>query len=96
MFGDWHGSRSCAFFGAKCTDVSRDEVGGDDKEHHGAEGVSSLPEGEEAVMGRGVLTDGYSAGTVGKHGDEQRIGQYVKKQRKAYQQLHRDNQLALF
>ena len=47
-------------------------------------------------MGWEFWTDGYFASTVGKHGDEQMIGQYVKKQGKAYQQLHRDNQLALF
>jgi len=41
-------------------------------------------------------SDGYFASTVGKHGDEEMIGRYVKNQGKAYQKLHLDHQLALF
>ena len=54
------------------------------------------PKVKKQLWGGEFWTDGYFASTVGKHGDEQMIGQYVKKQGKAYQQLHRDNQLALF
>jgi putative transposase len=54
------------------------------------------PKVKKQLWGGEFWTDGYFAGTVGKHGDEQMIGQYVKKQGQAYQQLHRDNQLALF
>ena len=54
------------------------------------------PKMKKQLWGGEFWTDGYFASTVGKHGDEQMIGQYVKKQGKAYQQLHRDNQLALF
>ena len=53
------------------------------------------PKVKKQLWGGEFWTDGYFASTVGKHGDEQMIGQYVKKQGKAYQQLHRDNQLAL-
>ena len=54
------------------------------------------PKVKKQLWGGEFWTDGYFASTVGKHGDEQMIGQYVKKQGKKYQQLHRDNQLALF
>ncbi|MDO8597958.1 MAG: IS200/IS605 family transposase [Sulfuricaulis sp.] len=54
------------------------------------------PKVKKQLWGGELWTHGYCAGTVGKHGDEQMIGQYEKKQGKAYQQLHRDNQLALF
>jgi len=53
------------------------------------------PKVKKQLWGGEFWTDGYFASTVGKHGDEQMIGQYVKKQGKAYQQLHRDNQLGL-
>ncbi len=59
------------------------------------------------VFGRGPLvkkqlwggefwTDGYFAGTVGKHGNEKMIGTYVKEQGHVYTKLHGDYQLALF
>ena len=54
------------------------------------------PKVKKQLWGGEFWTDGYFASTVGKHGDEQMIVQYVKKQGKAYQRLHRDNQLALF
>ena len=54
------------------------------------------PKMKKQLWGGEIWTDGYFASTVGKHGDEQMIGQYVKKQGKAYQQLRRDNQLVLF
>ena len=54
------------------------------------------PKVKKQLWGGELWTDGYFASTVGKHGDEQMIGQYVKKQGKASQRLHRDNQLALF
>ena len=41
-------------------------------------------------------TDGYFVSTVGKHGDETMIGNYVKNQGKEYTKLHSDHQLALF
>ena len=54
------------------------------------------PKVKKQLWGGEFWTDGYFASTVGKHGDEQTIGQYVKKQGKGYKQLHRSNQLALF
>ena len=54
------------------------------------------PQVKKQLWGGEFWTDGYFASTVGKHGDEQTIGQYVKKQGKTYQQLHRDTQLTLF
>ncbi len=41
-------------------------------------------------------SDGYFASTVGKHGDETMIGNYVKGKGGKYQKLHSDYQLALF
>ena len=54
------------------------------------------PEVKKKLWGGEFWTDGYFASTVGKHGDEQMIGQYVKKQGKSYRMLHQDHQLALF
>ena len=36
------------------------------------------------------------AGTVGRHGNERMIGDYVKRQGSGYRKLHKDRQLALF
>jgi putative transposase len=41
-------------------------------------------------------TDGYFAGSVGKHGNEDTIGKYVKSQGMEYRKLHEDHQLSLF
>ena len=41
------------------------------------------PEVKKKLWGGEFWTDGYFASTVGKHGDEQMIGQYVKKQGKS-------------
>lgn len=41
-------------------------------------------------------TNGYFASTVGKHGSENMIGAYVKKQGQTYQKIHGDRQLELF
>ena len=43
-----------------------------------------------------LWTDGYFAGTVGKHGNETVIGTYVRGQGQEHEQLHVDHQLALF
>ena len=47
-------------------------------------------------MGGEFWTDGYFVSTVGKHGDENMIANYVKKQGQEYQKLHESRQLALF
>lgn len=54
------------------------------------------PQVKKALWGGEFWTDGYFASTVGKHGDEQIIGQYAKNQGNEYQKLHSDHQLALF
>ncbi len=53
------------------------------------------PEVKQQLWGGEFWTDGYFASTVGKHGSEDMISQYVKKQGKAYSKLHEDRQLAL-
>ena len=54
------------------------------------------PKVKKQLWGGEFWTDGYYASTVGKHGNEEMISQYVKKQGKAYRKLHEDRQLALF
>ena len=54
------------------------------------------PQVKTQLWGGEFWTDGYFASTVGKHGNEQMIGSYVKKQGSTYQKLHEDYQLALF
>jgi putative transposase len=54
------------------------------------------PEVRRTLWGGEFWSDGYYAGTVGKHGDEAMIGKYVKGQGGEYQKLHSDHQLALF
>lgn len=48
------------------------------------------------LVGGEFWTDGYFASTVGKHGNESTIGNYVKNHGKTYQTIHVDHQLALF
>lgn len=54
------------------------------------------PQVKRQLWGGELWTDGYFAGTVGKHGNETVIGTYVRGQGQEYQQLHVDRQLALF
>ena len=54
------------------------------------------PQVKKQLWGGEFWTDGYFASTVGKHGDENMIGNYVKSQGRTYQKLHEDRQLALF
>ena len=51
---------------------------------------------KKQLWGGEFWTDGYFASSVGKHGDETKIGNYVKNQGKDYQMLHEDRQLSLF
>ncbi|MCP3895078.1 MAG: IS200/IS605 family transposase [Bacteroides sp.] len=51
---------------------------------------------KKMLWGGEFWSDGYFASTVGKHGDETMIGNYVKGQGGTYQKLHSDYQLALF
>ena len=54
------------------------------------------PQVKKQLWGGELWTDGYFASTVGKHGNEDMIGKYVKNQGMEYQKLHEDNQLVLF
>ena len=54
------------------------------------------PQVKKKLWGGEFWTDGYFASTVGKHADEQTIGNYVKGQGQEYQQLHSDHQPGLF
>jgi REP element-mobilizing transposase RayT len=54
------------------------------------------PQVKKQLWGGELWTDGYLASTVGKHGNEEMIGRYVKSQGDTYHALHVDHQLALF
>ena len=54
------------------------------------------PDVKEQLWGGELWSDGYFASTVGRHGDENMIGKYVKEQGKEYNKLHEDRQLELF
>ena len=54
------------------------------------------PQVKRQLWGGELWTDGYYASTVGKHGNENMIGNYVKQQGCMYQQLYENQQLALF
>ena len=54
------------------------------------------PEVKKKLWGGEFWTDGYFTSTVGKHGNENMIGKYVKNQGKEYKKLHEDHQLAFF
>ena len=54
------------------------------------------PQVKKQLWGGEFWTDGFFASTVGKHGNEAMISEYVKKQGNEYQKLHSDHQLALF
>ena len=54
------------------------------------------PEVKKQLWGGEFWSDGYFASTVGKHGDENTIMNYVKQQGREYQKLYEDGQLKLF
>jgi REP element-mobilizing transposase RayT len=54
------------------------------------------PQVKKVLWGGEFWTDGYFASTVGKHGNEETIGQYIENQGKEYNKLHSDYQLMLF
>ncbi|HEY9640744.1 MAG TPA: IS200/IS605 family transposase [Coleofasciculaceae cyanobacterium] len=54
------------------------------------------PHVKQQLWGGEFWSDGYFASTVGKHGDEGMIANYVKNQGNDYLKLHRDEQLSLF
>lgn len=54
------------------------------------------PEVKKKLWGGEFWTSGYFVSTVGKHGNEEMIGKYVKGQGNEYTKIHADHQLALF
>jgi len=54
------------------------------------------PQVKKQLWGGEFGSDGYFASTVGKHGDEQMIANYVKEQGQEYKKLHENRQLRLF
>lgn len=58
--------------------------------------LKRCPQVKNKLWGGEFWTDGYFASTVGKHGNEDKIGAYVKNQGQAYQKIHVDRQLELF
>ena len=54
------------------------------------------PRVKKQLWGGEFWSNGYFASTVGKHGDEETIANYVKGQGDSYKKLHSDYQLALF
>ena len=57
-----------------------------------------FPEVKEKLWGGQLWSDGYYVSTVGQHGNEKVIQEYVKKQgtEKEYEQLLKQEQLDLF
>ena len=51
------------------------------------------PHVKKQLWGGEFWSDGYFASTVGKHGDENKIANYVKNQGKEYYKLHEDKRL---
>ena len=58
--------------------------------------LKRCPQVKKKLWGGEFWTDGYFASTVGKHGNEDMIGAYVKNQGQTYQMIHVDRQLELF
>ena len=54
------------------------------------------PQVKRKLWGGEFWTDGYFASTVGKHGNEDMIGKYVKNQGQQYEKLHEAHPLSLF
>jgi putative transposase len=54
------------------------------------------PHVKKKLWGGKFWSDGYYASTVGKHGNGDTIGDYVKKQGTKYQKLYEDRQLSQF
>lgn len=51
------------------------------------------PHVKKQLWGGEFWSDGYFASTVGKHGDENKIANYVKNQGKEYYKLYEDKRL---
>jgi REP element-mobilizing transposase RayT len=58
--------------------------------------LPKIPSVKKQLWGGEFWSDGYFVSTVGEHGNENIIGNYVKNQGKEYQKLHEDYQIKLF
>jgi REP element-mobilizing transposase RayT len=61
--------------------------------------LEANPEVKKALWGGNFWTDGYYVGTVGEHGNEQVITEYIKNQgrkKEEYKKIHDERQLELF
>ncbi len=54
------------------------------------------PQVKKQLWGGEFWTDGYFTSTIGKHGNDNMIGRYVKNQGKEYKKLHENYQLTFF
>ena len=54
------------------------------------------PQVKKQLWGGEFWTNGYFAGSVGKHGNEKTLANYVKQQGDTYHKLYEDRQLMLF
>jgi REP element-mobilizing transposase RayT len=54
------------------------------------------PQVKKQLWGGEFWSDGYYAGTVGKHGTENTIANYVQQQGQMYDKLHENHQLTMF
>jgi REP element-mobilizing transposase RayT len=61
--------------------------------------LESNPEVKKELWGGNFWTDGYYVGTVGEHGNEEVIGEYIRNQgrdMKGYKNIHDEKQPELF
>ena len=61
--------------------------------------LESNPEVKKELWGGNFWTDGYYVGTVGEHGNEEVIGEYIRNQgrdMKGYKKIHDEKQPELF
>ena len=58
--------------------------------------LKRCPQVKKILWGGEFWSDGYFASTIGKHGSEKTIANYVKCQGNTYKKLHEDHQLRLF
>ena len=58
--------------------------------------LKRCPHVKKQLWGGEFWTDGYFASTVGKHGNEEMISNYVKHQGRTYHKLHEDHRIVLF
>jgi len=96
VHGNRYRERSCRFFVAISANVSCHEIVTMIKSISARAVFRRCPKVKKLLWGGEMWMDGYYAGTVGKYGNEDMIGKYVKGQGGTYQKLYSDYQLSLF